>query len=215
MHHTFHIPVGIEIIVVKVDDVLTRGPQNRHISFGTHGEVLTHWTFDRNVFQTLVHAGNALKKGGRLIVVSLYHHQLLVWPTLIHKTLPQLWVESCPRCRSGGHYRDSAHNFSNRLVKLMQTDAFHGLQLSFQGCQVFWHSRWNVGNIWTNRLTHGVHKLHQSHQEEGLEDRKLWRKPPQEAMKLDPKCWLLWFQKKKLTRKKNKPRNQSFYVIPV
>ena len=121
--------------------ILTRGLQNRQISFGTHGEVLTHWTFDRNIFQSiarmdkwltyeiicqsLVHSRNALEKGRGLIVVSLYHHQLLVWPTLIHKALPQLRVESCPRCRSGGHYRDSATNFSNRLSQLLQTNAIN------------------------------------------------------------------------------------------
>ena len=146
-------------------------------------------------------------------MISLYNHQLLVWPTLIYKTLPQLGMKASPRCGSGGHYRDSANNFSNRLVKLMQTDAFHGLQLSFQRCQVFWHCRWNVGTICTNRLTHGVHKLHQSHQEEGLEDRKLWRKPPQEAMKLDPKCWLAWFPNTRTWLKKaNQEANHSMSV---
>ena len=138
-------------------------------------------------------------------MVSLDNHQLLVWPTLIYKTLPQLGMKARPRCGSGGHYRDSANNFSNRLVKLMQTDAFHGLQLSFQRCQVFWHCRWNVGTICTNRLTHGVHKLHQSHEEEGFEDRKLWRKPaaprsneawPKMLTLVIPKIKKTWREKK-------------------
>ena len=151
-----------------------------------------------------------LKKGRRFIMVSLYNHQLLVWPTLIYKTLPQLRMKARTACRSGGHYRDSANNFSNRLVTLMQTDAFHCLQLSFQRCQVFWHSRWNVGNIWTNRLAHGVHKLHQSHREEGLEDRKLWRKP---AAPRSNEAWpkmltLVIPKKKKACRKRSKPKNQ-------
>ena len=87
------------------------------------------------------------------MVVGLYNHQLFVWPTLIYKTLPQLGMKASPRCGSGGHYRDSANNFSNRLFKLMQTDAFHCLQLSFQRCHVSCQSRWKFDHIWTI-LTH-------------------------------------------------------------
>ena len=61
----------------------------------------------------------------RFIMVSLYNHQLLVWPTLVQKTLPQLWVEWCPRCRSRGHSWHSTKNLSNGLSQFCQADAFH------------------------------------------------------------------------------------------
>ena len=52
----------IIIIIIKVDDILTTGQQNGRVLLGAHGEVLTHWTFDPNVFQSRVHQCNALQK---------------------------------------------------------------------------------------------------------------------------------------------------------
>ena len=64
--------------------------------------------FSRNVFQSQVQQHSALQQCQRFIMVGL-----------------QLRVESCPQCCKGGHYRDSANNFSNRLSQLLQTDALH------------------------------------------------------------------------------------------
>ncbi len=45
----------------------------------------------------------------------VYDHQLLVWPTLIQKTLPELRMKSCSRRCGWRHYWDSTNNFSQGL----------------------------------------------------------------------------------------------------
>ena len=54
------------------------------------------------------------------IMVGLYHHQLLIWPRLIHKTSPQLRKKPRARCCRWGHYRDPTTHFCTRLSQLLQ-----------------------------------------------------------------------------------------------
>ena len=86
-------------------------------------------------------------------------------------------VKACPRCCSGGHYRDSTNNFSNGLSQLLQADAFNCFQFSFQWCDsglhygvllTFWgHSLWL--DVICFDLQHG-HKVKSPHRMRTTED---------------------------------------------
>ena len=95
--------------------ILTRSHSNGEMSLGAYGEVLPQWTLDGDVFQSRVLSGNVLEKFGWRVMVGLYDHQLLVWPGLVHKTLPELRMKArvttetrprtsaraCPSCFQG------------------------------------------------------------------------------------------------------------------
>ena len=61
-HHAFNILVRIQVIIIKVDAILTGSHPNGEISLGAYGEVLPHWTLDSDVFQSRVLSGNVLEK---------------------------------------------------------------------------------------------------------------------------------------------------------
>ena len=67
-------------------------------------------------------------------MVGLYDHQLLVWPRLIHKALPQLRMKTRARCCCWGHYRDPTTHFSTSLSQLLQGNPVDCFQFSFQWC---------------------------------------------------------------------------------
>ena len=66
---------------------------------------------DGDVFQSHVLSGNVLEKCGWLVMVGLYDHQLLVWPRLIQKTLPQLRMKAT---------RFSSPQYPNKIMASFQ-----------------------------------------------------------------------------------------------
>ena len=151
-HHALDVLVCIEIVIVKIHTILTRSQQNREIPLGTYSEVLPHWTLDCDVSQSRVLSRNAPEKCGWLVMVGLYHHQLLILPRLIQKASPQLRMKPGARCCRWGHYRDPTTHFSTRLSQLLQGNPLDCFQFFFQWCFLGGYSC---------RLTHTLHRLHQ------------------------------------------------------
>ena len=77
---------------VNLDAILTRSEQNGEISLGTYSEVLPHWTLDCDIFQSRVLSCNAPEKCRRLIMIGLYHHQLLIAPGFIRSCGDAFWI---------------------------------------------------------------------------------------------------------------------------
>ena len=148
------------------------------------------------------------KKGGWFIVVGLYNHQLLVWPTLVQETLPQLWVEACPDAVVGVTTETlpttSAAGWLN-WCKLMPSTASN----SFPTVSSVLTLPWECWQHLDQQIGARVHKLHQSHRRR-LGGSEVMRKPAAPgSMKLDPKCWLLSFQKKRLAGKEANQRTNN------
>ena len=163
---------------VNLDTILTRSEQNGEISLGTYSQVLPHWTLDCDIFQSRVLSRNAPEKCRRLIMIGLYHHQLLIWPRLIQKASPQLRMKPGARCCRWGHYRDPTTHFSTSLSQLLQGNPIDSFQFLFQWCLFLCYSSSCIDCVRTKRLTHRLHRLHQSHPvsyqrcaEEGWEER--------------------------------------------
>ena len=77
---------------VNLDTILTRSEQNGEISLGTYSQVLPHWTLDCDIFQSRVLSCNAPEKCRRLIMIGLYHHQLLILPGFIRSCGDAFWI---------------------------------------------------------------------------------------------------------------------------